>query len=266
MGIAVGAAGPAGAGTAAQVREREQTLPVLPALAPLFPHGALRRGSTVVVGGSTSLLIALLAAASEAGSWGAVIGLPAFGAAAAAEAGVALDRLALVPAPGPDWPTVTAALLDALDLVAVAPGARIRAADARRLAARARQRGAVLLPFGLATGGWEGADLRLSLAGSDWTGLDAGWGHLTARRALVRADGRSGRPRHTHLWLQGIAPEVPLQAGSAPGRALPDRAGRIGPDRAGADRVGADRPGPAPRPRPVRTPTPAREPVGAGVR
>jgi hypothetical protein len=359
MGIAVGAAGPgtAEAGRATDVREREQTLPVLPALAPLFPHGALRRGSTVVVGGSTSLLIALLAGASAAGSWCAVVGLPAFGAVAAAEAGIALERLALVPAPGPDWPTVAGALLDALDLVAIAPGARVRAADARRLAARARQRGAVLLPFGVPPGGWEGADLRLSLAGADWTGLGAGWGHLAGRRALVRAEGRGGRPRQARVWLphesagitpaDEVAPVLPLtpltaspdnpttaspnnltplaaapnnptplaaapnnptplaaapnnptplaaapnnptplaaapdnptplaaapqahtppgaapqthspQAGGAPGRALPDRAGRIGPDQAGADRVGADRPGLPSRPGPAALPAAA---------
>ena len=39
---------------------------------------------------------------------------------AAAEAGVALERLALVPYPGADLMAVAAALLDGLDLVAVA--------------------------------------------------------------------------------------------------------------------------------------------------
>jgi hypothetical protein len=298
MGTAVGAAESATAGTSETRIEggAARELPVLPALAPLFPYGAMRRGSTVVVGGSASLLIALLAGASEAGSWCAVVGLPAFGAVAAAEAGVALDRLALVPAPGPDWPTVTAALLDALDLVVIAPSARVRAADARRLAARARQRGAVLLPYGVPTGAWEGADLRLTVVESAWTGLGAGWGHLTARQTLVRADGRgqSVRARHAHIWLPhetagitpapDLAPVLPLPpqaagaqanpapAGSAPGRALPIRAGRIGPDRGGGERVGADRPGPAARRGPAAvaaTPQPAPAAaalVGAGTR
>lgn len=178
-------------------------LPVLPALAPLFPHGALRRGSTVAVAGSTSLLIAVLAGPSLAGSWCAVLGVPALGLVAAAAAGVAVDRLALVPAPGPAWPSVTAALLDAVDLVVVAPGARVRAGDARRLAARARQRGAVLVPFGVPAGGWEGADLSLSVASAEWAGLGGGWGHLRARRALLRSDGRgsAARPRHARAWL-----------------------------------------------------------------
>src|SRR5439155_941436 len=83
----------------------ERVLPVLPELRELLPGGGLRRGSTVAVGarfdragrpvwsaGATSLLLALIAAASRAGSWCAVVGVPALGVAAADELGVALDR------------------------------------------------------------------------------------------------------------------------------------------------------------------------------
>src|SRR3954466_12656202 len=76
----------------------EQVLPVLPALASLFPGGALRRGSLVAVDGGpavTSLALALLAEASAAGSWAAAVGLPSLGLAAAAELGVSLGRLVL---------------------------------------------------------------------------------------------------------------------------------------------------------------------------
>jgi hypothetical protein len=45
-------------------------LPVLDGLADLLPWGGLRCGSTVVVRGSTTLLLALLATASSA--WAAV--------------------------------------------------------------------------------------------------------------------------------------------------------------------------------------------------
>ena len=45
----------------------EQTLPLSAALRPLFPHGGLRRGSTIsVLSGSTTLLFTLLAEASAA--------------------------------------------------------------------------------------------------------------------------------------------------------------------------------------------------------
>ncbi|NBH10575.1 hypothetical protein GTY80_45970, partial [Amycolatopsis sp. SID8362] len=67
--------------------------------------------------GSTSLLLALLAPATAAGSWAAVVGLPSLGLAAAAEHGADLSRLALVPRPGAEFPAVVAALLDGVDVV-----------------------------------------------------------------------------------------------------------------------------------------------------
>src|SRR5204863_1388353 len=98
--------------------------------------------------GATTLLLALLAVASQAGSWCAVVGVPTLGAAAAAEVGVALDRLALVPYPGPDWATVVAALLDGVDVVVAATPGPVAAVVTGRLSARARHRGSVLVPYG----------------------------------------------------------------------------------------------------------------------
>lgn len=177
-----------------------RVLPVLPALAGLFPGGGLRRGSTVAVAGPTSLALALLAGPSAAGSWCAVVGMPSLGLLAAAEVGVAIGRLALVASPGSDWAAVVAALVDALDVVVVRiPPRGLRAADTRRLGARARERGAVLLPLGR----WEGADVRLSVATSVWQGVNDGSGHLQARLVEVVAEGRgaSARPRRARLWL-----------------------------------------------------------------
>src|SRR5689334_10995109 len=70
-----------------------RVLPVAPELSGLLPGRGLRRGSTVAVatgraapaGGGTSLMLALLAEASRAGSWCAVVGVPALGALAAQE-------------------------------------------------------------------------------------------------------------------------------------------------------------------------------------
>jgi hypothetical protein len=97
--------------------------------------------------GATSLLIALLAGASRAGSWCAVVGSPTMSAVAAAELGCDLDRIAFVPHPGPDWPEVVAALLDGCDLVVAYPPDSVAPAIVRRLSARARQRGSVLVPM-----------------------------------------------------------------------------------------------------------------------
>jgi hypothetical protein len=82
-------------------------LPAHPLVAPLLPWpGGLRRGATVAVTGGASLLLALLAGAMSTGGWVGVVGLPSLGAVAAAEHRVPLQRLALAPHPGPDWPAV----------------------------------------------------------------------------------------------------------------------------------------------------------------
>jgi hypothetical protein len=173
----------------------DAVVPVAEPLAGLLPAAGLRRGSTVAlpaVPGATSLLLALLAEASAGGAWVGVVGRPGLGLLAAAEAGVRLERLALVPHPGADLMAVTVALLDGMDLVVVSGAVRagVRAADRQRLAARARQRGAVLLSLGQ----WPGADVELSCADARWQGLEAGAGRLCSRRVRVRLRGRGVAP------------------------------------------------------------------------
>lgn len=193
----------------------ERSLPVVAALRPLLPGGCLRRGSTVAIsssasiaapGGATSVLFALLAEASAAGSWCAAVGLPRLGLVAAAEAGVALPRLALVPHPGPDWVDTVGALLDGLDIVAVATPGAVAPQLAGRIVARARQRGAVLV----AMGGWPGADVTLRVTGAAWHGVGAGVGRLRRREVELVASGRgaAARSRRARLWLPG-PPDVP---------------------------------------------------------
>jgi hypothetical protein len=90
-----------GVRTAAQLKQPDAemptaagSLPVSPALSELLPGGALRRGSTVSVVGSTALILALLAEATQQGSWAAITGMPELGVVAAAELGVDLERFA----------------------------------------------------------------------------------------------------------------------------------------------------------------------------
>jgi len=208
---------------------RARTLPVLPGLTGLVGAG-LRRGATVTVAGeagrgATSLAFALVAAATSAGSWAAVVGLPAAHAPAAASLGVALERLALVPEAATlgHWPTVVAALLDGVDLVVAAVPPGLRAPDARRLVARARERGSVLVPLLPPGASWvEGADVRLRVTASTWHGLDAGHGFLHARQVEVAAAGRgaAGREHSVHLWLPGhdgvTVVEAPPSASAEP--------------------------------------------------
>jgi hypothetical protein len=131
------------------------------------------------------------------------VGLPDLGLVMAAGLGISLERLALVPDPGDRWPAVAAALVDAVDIVLIRAPDRCRPVDARRLAARARERGAVLVPVGA---GWpEGADLRLTVTADAWQGLGEGHGHLRSRPAWVAAVGRGAatRERRVRLWLPG---------------------------------------------------------------
>jgi hypothetical protein len=153
------------------------------------------------------LLLALLAAASSAGSWCAVVGVPALGALAAAESGIALDRLALVPNPGPEWPTVVAALIDGVDVVVIAVPGQVSASIASRLVARARQRGCVLVPYGR----WDGADVTLQVMQGRWEGLGTGHGRLRRRKVTVIARGRgaAARPKEITMWMPGVAAPPP---------------------------------------------------------
>lgn len=193
-------------------RRVEDRVPVLGPLEGLFGPG-LRRGSVVAVEGKTArhtLALALLAGVSAAGGWCGVVGVPALGCAAAAELGVRLDRLALVPRPGAAWAEVVSALCTGMAAVLVCPpvGA-VPPKLARRLAARARQSRCTLVTLGPA---WEGRDARVSVTGQPrWEGLGAGTGRLRRRRVTVTAfaPGRVTR----ELWLPaadgGVAVAVP---------------------------------------------------------
>jgi hypothetical protein len=247
------ATGPAGGSGVHRV------LPVLPELSRVLPGRGLRRGSTIAVSpgvswpaGGTSLMLALLVEASRAGSWCAVVGVPTLGVVAAAQAGIALDRLALVPHPGPEWPTVVAALLDGVDVVVAAVPGPVSASVASRLAARTRQRGCVLVPYGR----WAGADVTLQVIRGGWEGLGQGRGRLTRRLLSISARGRgaASRPKEIKIWIPGPSGrfgggtgiERPAPAGGgratlalvngSPGETLGP--GRIGPGRIGPGRIG----------------------------
>jgi hypothetical protein len=176
----------------------ERVLPVTTALRPLFPEGGLRRGSTVGVSHSTSLLFSLVAEATTTGSWVAMVGMPSLGVVAATEAGVDLDRVAFVPRPPRErWIDVVAALIDGVDIVVVHGRAD------RRLASRVRERGCVLV---VADPRPEvQLDVRLGVTDRSWRGIGKGHGHLDACEIQVAANGRgaASRQRRKTLRLAG---------------------------------------------------------------
>ncbi len=133
---------------------RERALPVAGSLGELLPGAGLVRGTVVQVdgtpgAGATSVGFALAAAATTAGEWVAAVDLVGtLGVEAAAAAGVALERFPVVRLSGKSvdrWATVVAALLDGVGLVLTELPRHARPGDARRLVARARERGAVLV-------------------------------------------------------------------------------------------------------------------------
>jgi hypothetical protein len=190
----------------ALARHAGPPLPVLEALRPVLPDG-LRRGSTVSVASSVSLLLALLGGASSEGAWCALVGLPPISAEAAGEYGIDLARLAIVPTPGPGWLTAVGALLDAVDIVVLRPPLRVTDSELSRLGARARGRDAVLMPYLAGRARWPRADVELELTTESWTGLGHGHGRLHGRRVIVTASGRgqAARPRSTRCWLPAAA-------------------------------------------------------------
>ena len=173
-------------------------LPVHPALAPLLPGGGLRPGAAYSLSRSTSLLLALLAQPSQSGSWCGVVGMPRLGAEAAEKLGVDLSRLVLIPDPGPRWLAVTATISEVLPVVAVRPSGRATDAEVSRLAARLRDRGAVLL----VQGPWPQAEAVLEASDPMWTGLGRGHGYLDGRAVTVTSTSRRWpRPRRERLLL-----------------------------------------------------------------
>jgi hypothetical protein len=193
----------------------DQVLPVAAELRAVLPWAGLRRGATIAVTaatGSMSLLFALLATASRAGAWCAAVGFPALGVLAAAEVGVVTDRLVLVPRPGPEWLATASALLDGLDVVLVRSPGRIAPGQGRRLAARARTRGAVLLVHG----DWPGADVTLRPEATAWTGLGDGRGRLRERHLTVHAHGRGPAARPTQTAVVLPTPTGTLAAAPPP--------------------------------------------------
>jgi hypothetical protein len=171
-------------------------LPVLPPLRGLLP--GLRRGQVVSVDGIGTLATALAAGVSVDGGWCAAVGMPDLGVLAAVAMGVDPQRLLLIDEPGERWPEVVATMLGAVEVVLLRPPVNPSAVQIRRLTAHARRHGAVLV----VAGRWEGAQVRLRVASSLWTGLSDGHGHLQGRRVQVVVDGK-GSPRRAWLWLPG---------------------------------------------------------------
>ncbi|WP_143034061.1 hypothetical protein [Paramicrobacterium humi] len=180
-------------------------VPVVDALAPLFPGAGLRPGAVYAVS-SAALALMLMSESSRRGDWVAVVGIPDFSADAAEAAGIRLDRLILVPHPGRQLIRAAAALADVMSLVLVGSPGSLAPAEGARLEARLRRTGSILLSLGE----WPGSEDQLALSDRQWSGLGSGHGHLAGCIATVTAKGRGGRPRQVRIALPGMS-EAPDQ-------------------------------------------------------
>jgi hypothetical protein len=181
------------------VAASERTLPVHESLLGILP--AMQRGSTIACGGraAVSLALALASAPSREGAWVGVAGLPELGIRAAADMGLALERLVMVDG-DPPWVEVLGAMIDGFDVIVVGRRVgRLAGGAVRRLQARAQSRGVVMLTVGVPA---LGADLQLTSDDGRWTGLGDGHGVATGRRVLVELGGRRmPKARRTTVWL-----------------------------------------------------------------
>ena len=188
-----------------------QGYPLTDGLSELLPWPRLRPGAVVAVTsrvpvGMTSLIFTILAGPSQAGAWCAVVGAPGVSAAAASRVGICLSRLALVPDVAGRENQVTGVLLEGMDVVALRSRGPVRPADAARLAARARNRGSVLVPFGAGAAQWPGAAARLTVSRLRWHGLKEGRGLLRYCSVTV-SSAVKGRRRDITMWPYG-RPEI----------------------------------------------------------
>ena len=202
------------------VLAHEQVVPVLPALSGLVSGqasgGALVRGRVVRVDGvaASSLALALVAGPSAAGCVdGGGRLCPTWAWPRRPRPGWPWSGWpwwpSRPPSSGPRWWPPSSARSTWWWSV---PAHRVRAGDARRLAARARERGTILVHLaangpragaGSGAAGAIEADLRLTGVEAHWQGLGHGHGHLQARRLVVEATGRrrAARPHRQELWL-----------------------------------------------------------------
>lgn len=188
----------------------ERLLAVPDTLSDVFPAGGLRPGWSVGFEGDSgwSLALSLLGSALAPEGWLATVGLEELGLVAAAERGVRLDRVIVVETPPANqWATVVAALVDSVDVIAVAPTASVHPRAARRIAARAREQGTVLFHLDGGRAWPEALDVSLTAATKSWVGIGQGHGHIKGRQVSVSATGRRQmvQARHVTLWLP--APE-----------------------------------------------------------
>lgn len=189
---------------------QERVLPFAPGLDGLL-EGGLRRGASVALEGEsgvTSLALALCAQATSSGMWLGCLNTPSLGWASAVELGVDLRHVVVVDVEDHDMLDAMGVMVDVFDLVMCGDLSELPHSKVRKLLARAKERGCVLVTMGerskTVLAGWDMNQERLEgwgevpdslvyVEGAMWTGLGVGHGRLGERRLAVRVKNRRGR-------------------------------------------------------------------------
>ncbi|MEI7883067.1 MAG: hypothetical protein WCI32_05985 [Actinomycetota bacterium] len=187
------------------------SLPVAKALQPIIPDGVLVRGRTVLCSGDAAMSTALLlvCAATQAGSWLAIVGVSDFGLMSACEQGVALQRTVLVTPTSnkKDWTSTVAAVADGFDVVMLEVPREVSESDARRIQTRIQARRNVLVLVETSRHTTPRSvfkpDVVLHTATTSWHGIEHGAGYVQGRHIDVTVSGRRV-PRAMQHVLQHV--------------------------------------------------------------
>ena len=187
------------------------SLPVAKALQPIIPDGVLMRGRTVLCSGDAAMSMALLvvSAATQDGSWLAVVGVSDFGLMSACEQGVALQRTVLVTPTDnkKDWISTVAAVADGFDVMMLEVPRDVSESDARRIQTRIQARRNVLVLVETSRHTTPRSvfqpDVVLHTATTKWDGIECGAGYVQSRHIDVTVSGRRV-PRAMQHVLQHV--------------------------------------------------------------
>jgi hypothetical protein len=187
------------------------SLPVAKALQPIIPDGVLVRGRTVLCSGDAAMSTALLlvSAATQAGSWLAIVGVSDFGLMSACEQGVALQRTVLVTPTSnkKDWTSTVAAVADGFDVVMLEVPREVSESDARRIQTRIQARRNVLVLVEASRHTTPRSvfqpDVVLHTATTRWHGIEHGAGYVQGRHIDITVSGRRV-PRAIQHVLQHV--------------------------------------------------------------
>ena len=187
------------------------SLPVAKALQPIIPDGVLVRGRTVLCGGDAAMSTALLlvSAATQAGSWLAIVGVSDFGLMSACEQGVALQRTVLVTPTSnkKDWTSTVAAVADGFDVMMLEVPREVSESDARRIQTRIQARRNVLVLVETSRHTTPRSvfqpDVVLHTQTTKWDGIEHGAGYVQGRYIDVTVSGRRV-PRAMQYVLQHV--------------------------------------------------------------